>query len=116
MIGAAQLDLMRPDAYLLNVARGAVIDEPALIAALERGAIAGAGLDVFVEEPLPPSSRLWSLPNVILTPHVSGVTPHYFERTLELFSENLDRYLAGKPLRNAITQELGYPANRRDIN
>lgn len=116
MIGAPQLDLMRPDAYLLNVARGAVIDEPALIAALERRTIAGAGLDVFLEEPLPPSSRLWSLPNVILTPHVSGVTPHYFERALELFAENLDRYLAGKPLRNAISQELGYPANRRDIN
>jgi phosphoglycerate dehydrogenase-like enzyme len=115
MIGARQLELMRADAYLVNVARGSVVDEDALVAALQRGAIAGAGLDVFQEEPLPSPHPLWSLPNVVLTPHVSGVTPQYFERTLALFVENLARYLEGKPLRNTVRQELGYPSTGHDI-
>jgi phosphoglycerate dehydrogenase-like enzyme len=93
----------------VNVARGSVIDEVALVTALRRGAIAGAGLDVFVQEPLPPESPLWSLPNVILTPHAAGVTPRYFERALELFAENLERYRAALPLRNHVDPSLGYP-------
>jgi phosphoglycerate dehydrogenase-like enzyme len=115
MVGARQLELMRADSYLVNVARGSVVDEDALVAALQRGAIAGAGLDVFSQEPLPSSHPLWSLQNVVLTPHVSGSTPRYFERALALFTENLARYLEGEPLRNAVSQELGYPLTSRDI-
>jgi phosphoglycerate dehydrogenase-like enzyme len=115
MVGARQLDLMRADAYLVNVARGSVVDEEALVAALQRGAIAGAGLDVFSEEPLPASHPLWSLQNVVLTPHVSGSTPKYFERNLALFTDNLTRYLAGKPLRNTVSLDLGYPSTSSDI-
>jgi phosphoglycerate dehydrogenase-like enzyme len=109
LIGARELRLMRPDSYVVNVARGSVIDEAALIDALRRGAIAGAGLDVFEEEPLPASSPLWALPNVIVTPHAAGATPRYFERALELFIGNLERYLAGRPLRNLVDHSLGYP-------
>ena len=115
MIGVRQLESMRSDAYLVNVARGSVVEEVALVAALQRGAIAGAGLDVFQEEPLPPSHPLWSLQNTVLTPHVSGVTPQYFERALALFSDNLSRYMEGRPLRNAVSLELGYPLNSRHI-
>jgi phosphoglycerate dehydrogenase-like enzyme len=109
LIGARELGLMRPGSYLVNVARGSVIDERALVDALRRGGIAGAGLDVFEEEPLLPSSPLWSLPNVILTPHAAGATPRYFERALELFVANLQRYLEGRPLRNLVDHKLGYP-------
>ena len=109
MIGARQIGLMRPDAIIVNVARGSVIDETALVDGLRRGAIGGAGLDVFAEEPLPSSSPLWTLSNVILTPHVSGATPRYFERALGLFIENLGRYLKGRPLRNLVDHALGYP-------
>jgi len=97
---------------LVNVARGSVVDEAALVDALRRGVIAGAGLDVFEEEPLPASSPLWALPNVILTPHVSGATPRYLERALDLFVENLARYLEGRPLRNLVDHVLGYPKNQ----
>jgi phosphoglycerate dehydrogenase-like enzyme len=109
LIGPREFGLMRPESCLVNVARGGVVDEPALIEALRRGTIAGAALDVFAEEPLPPSSPLWELPNVILTPHVSGATPRYFERALALFIDNLTRYLAGQPLRNLVDPALGYP-------
>ena len=109
LIGRRELGLMRPDAYLVNIARGSVIDEAALIDVLRHGGIAGAALDVFEHEPLPASSPLWSLPNVILTPHAAGATPRYFERALELFIGNLERYLAGKPLRNLVDPALGYP-------
>jgi len=109
MIGARELGLMRRDAYLVNIARGSVVDEEALVDALRRGAIAGAGLDVFREEPLPATSPLWQLPNVLVTPHVAGVTPHYFQRALALFVENLERFLAGRPLRNLVDPALGYP-------
>ena len=112
MIGERELGLMRRDAVLVNVARGSVVDEAALVDALRRGVIAGAGLDVFEEEPLPASSPLWALPNVILTPHVSGATPRYLERALDLFVENLARYLEGRPLRNLVDHVLGYPKNQ----
>jgi len=111
MIGAREIGLMRPDAVLVNIARGPVVDEAALVDALRRGLIAGAGLDVFEEEPLPASSPLWALPNAILTPHVAGATPRYFERALDLFIENLGRYLEGQPLRNLVDHALGYPKN-----
>jgi phosphoglycerate dehydrogenase-like enzyme len=109
MIGARELSLARPDAYLVNVARGSVVDEEALVEVLRRGAIAGAALDVFEEEPLPASSPLWSLPNVLITPHVAGASPRYFDRALDLFADNLERYLAGRPLRNLVDPALGYP-------
>src|SRR5206468_12745119 len=109
MIGARELGRMGPDAYLVNVARGPIVDEEALVEALRRRTIAGAALDVARQEPLAPTSPLWSLPNVILTPHVSGATPRYFDRALELFAENLDRFLDGRPLRNLVDPALGYP-------
>lgn len=108
LINAAALGRMKPTAYLYNIARGRVVDEPALIAALQEGRIAGAGLDVFETEPLPPDSPLWRMENVILTPHVSGLTPHYFTRTAALFVENLRRYLRGAPLLNRYDPDRGY--------
>lgn len=107
-IDEAALKEMKPSAFLINVGRGNIIDETALIKALRKGWIAGAGLDVFETEPLPTDSPLWQLENVILTPHVSGFTPHYDERATDLFAENLRRYLAGERLLNVVQRELGY--------
>jgi phosphoglycerate dehydrogenase-like enzyme len=103
-----RLSRLRPSAYLYNTSRGAVIDEAALIDALRAGKLAGAGLDVFEQEPLPESSPLWDREDVILTPHVAGVTPHYYERAAALFVENLDRYLSAQPLRNVFDPARGY--------
>jgi phosphoglycerate dehydrogenase-like enzyme len=100
--------MMRPGAYLYNIARGGLIDEAALVEALAAGRLGGAGLDVFEQEPLPPESPLWGLENVILTPHVAGMTPQYFRRVAGLFAENLERYLAGLPLANVYQPDRGY--------
>jgi D-2-hydroxyacid dehydrogenase (NADP+) len=108
LIDARRLALMRAGAYLYNISRGAVIDQAALVDALRAGRLAGAGLDVFEEEPLPEHSPLWELDNAIVTPHVAGFTPHYFERTAALFADNLDRFLAGQPLRNVYDPARGY--------
>ena len=108
LIGADELAAMKPTAYLLNIARGSVVDEPDLIAALQNGTIAGAALDVFAHEPLPADSPLWTLPNVIISPHVSGVTGGYSQRFTDLFLENLTRYRAGQPLRNLVDSARGY--------
>ncbi len=108
LIGPAQLRQMKSDAWLINIARGAIVDEPALITALQEKQIAGAALDVFTEEPLPADSPLWDLPNVILTPHQSWSTPYLEKREAELFLENLRRYLNGEPLQNQIDKTLGY--------
>lgn len=108
MIGAAQIDAMKPTASIINIARGAVIDEPALIAALKDGRIAGAVLDVFSQEPLPPESELWNLDNVIMTPHISGGMPDYMDRVVALFADNLRRYLTGEPLLNVFDPDRGY--------
>lgn len=108
LIDARRLALLRAGAYLYNIARGPVIDQAALVDALRGGRLAGAGLDVFEHEPLPEDSPLWDLDNVILTPHVAGVTPHYFERAAALFADNLDRFLAGQPLRNVYDPVRGY--------
>ena len=108
LIDGNKLALMKPTAYLYNIARGAIIDEGALTAALSEGRIAGAGLDVFEEEPLPQSSPLWNMQNVIITPHVSGLTPHYFDRFAKLFAGNLRRYLACESLNNLYVSERGY--------
>jgi phosphoglycerate dehydrogenase-like enzyme len=108
LIGAAELRAMRSDAYLINIARGEVVDEEALAACLRAGGLAGAALDVFSQEPLPPDHPFWSLPNLVLTPHVSGYTPTYFDRMLKIFEDNLGRYLGGRPLRNVVDKRLGY--------
>jgi phosphoglycerate dehydrogenase-like enzyme len=107
-IGEAELRAMKPTAYLVNVARGAIVDEAALVQALRQGWIAGAGLDVFEQEPLPATSPLWNLENVLISPHVAGFTPRYDERATALFAENLKRYLAGEPLLNLVDKARGY--------
>jgi phosphoglycerate dehydrogenase-like enzyme len=96
LIGAAQIAAMKPTAYLVNVARGRVVDEPALIAALQNRKIAGAGIDVTVEEPLPASSPLWTMPHVIVTPHSAGETKRYEDRVIDLLIENVDRLGRGE--------------------
>ena len=108
MIGEAQLRIMRNNAYLVNIARGHVIDEQALIQALREGWIAGAGLDVTEEEPLPAESLLYSMPNVILTPHISGNSVHYDARLAALFADNLKRYRSGQQLQNRYEPSRGY--------
>lgn len=108
LIGEAELRTMKPNAYLVNIARGSIVDEAALIRALQEGWIAGAGLDVFEEEPLPPESPLWDLENVLLSPHVAGFSPRYDERAAALFAQNLARYLAGEPLFNLVDKARGY--------
>lgn len=108
LINDAALNAMKPTAFLINIARGDVCDEPALIRALTEKRIAGAALDVFHEEPLPANSPLWTLPNVLLSPHISGISSHYNERAAAIFEENLRRYVQGKPLYNVVEQARGY--------
>lgn len=108
IIGEAVLRAMRPTAYFVNISRGGVVDEAALIRALREGWIAGAGLDVFRHEPLPPESPFYDLPNLILTPHISGASAAYDDRATDLFAENLRRYLAGQPLLNLVDRQRGY--------
>lgn len=108
LIGERQLALMKPSAFLINVARGSLVDEVALIAALERRVIAGAGLDVTEQEPLPSSSPLWSLENVLITPHTSGNSIQLWEREGELLLDNLERWFSGRPLRNEVNLARGY--------
>lgn len=99
---------MKSTAFLVNVGRGELINEKDLVKALNKGWIAGAGLDVFETEPLPENSPLWKMDNVIMTPHISGATPYYDERAVDLFTINLQRYLAGEPLLNLVKREAGY--------
>ena len=99
---------MKSSAYIINIGRGRLIDEEALIRALDEKWIAGAGLDVTATEPLPKESRLWDFDNVILSPHVAGGMEDYMMRATELFCENLRRYLNGKRLRNVIDRKKGY--------
>lgn len=108
MLGEKEFRRMKPTAYLVNVGRGHTIDEAALVRALEEGWIAGAGLDVFTQEPPPQDSRLWELPNVFLSPHIAGRLENYHELATELFCENLRRYLAGKRLLNVINKKKGF--------
>jgi phosphoglycerate dehydrogenase-like enzyme len=108
LIGERELRAMKPTAYIINIARGSVIDETALTKALKEKWIAGAGLDVFETEPLPQDSELWTFPNVIITPHVAGIMPDYNARAMDVFCENLRRYLAGQPLINVIDRTRGY--------
>jgi phosphoglycerate dehydrogenase-like enzyme len=107
-VGAKEIAAMRPGAYIVNIGRGDVIDEQAMIEALRAGKIGGAGLDVFEHEPLEASSPLWDLENVILTPHMSGANRGYMEKACELFAENLRRFTAGTQLLNVVDPLLGY--------
>jgi phosphoglycerate dehydrogenase-like enzyme len=108
LIGDAELRAMKSSAFLINIARGEVIDEEALVRCLRAGGLAGAALDVFAEEPLPSQHPFWGLPNLVLTPHISGYTPAYFDKMLALFEDNLARYVEGRPLRNVVDKRLGY--------
>jgi phosphoglycerate dehydrogenase-like enzyme len=108
LIGEAELRAMKSGAYLVNIARGRVVDEQALMQALREGWIGGAGLDVTEVEPLPSQSPLYTMPNVILTPHIAGVSIHYENRLAQLFAENLRRYRSGEPLLNRFDPARGY--------
>lgn len=108
MIGAAELRVMKPSAYFINVGRGATVDEAALARALAEKRLAGAAIDVFAEEPPPARHPLYGLDNVIVSPHVSGFLPSYDDRCVELFAENLRRYRAGTPLLNLVDRARGY--------
>jgi|ERR1017187_2971400 phosphoglycerate dehydrogenase-like enzyme len=107
-IGEKQLRAMKKTAYLFNVARGPVIDTASLIRALEEGWIAGAGLDTVEPEPLPPMSHLWSLPNVLISPHMAADSPNYMHRAIKVFCENLSRFNRGEPLLFEFDWEAGF--------
>ncbi|MGA7909094.1 MAG: D-2-hydroxyacid dehydrogenase [Candidatus Sulfotelmatobacter sp.] len=108
LINAARLAAMKPDAYLVNIGRGPQVDEAALADALRGRKIAGAALDVFEQEPLPPESPLWELDNLLITPHTAGLSEKLWRRHYELFSENLRRYVAGESLLFAVDKQKGY--------
>ena len=108
LVGAAEFTAMKPTAYLINLGRGGVVDQAALLAALQEKQIAGAALDVFAEEPLPAGHTFWKLPNVIVSPHIAGMSNFYNARAMDLFIENCKRYLAGSPLLNRFDPQKGY--------
>lgn len=108
LLGAEELGAMKSSAYLVDVSRGGVIQQQALLDILRDRKIAGAALDVFAEEPLPSTSLLWKLPNVLISPHISGISVNYGRRAIDLFGENLKRYLSGEELFNLYQSEWGY--------
>ena len=108
MIDARAIAAMNRSAVMIHMSRGGVVDEPALTDALRSGAIRGAALDVFAEEPLPRSSPLWDLPNVIITPHVAGLVPNYVARLVDLALENVTLVESGKPPRTLVGRSRGY--------
>lgn len=108
LFGETELKAMKPSAYLINIGRGGIIDEDVLARALNENWIAGAGLDVFATEPLPPESQLWELPNLLFSPHVSGDMEDYITHTTDIFCDNLRRYLEGKRLLNVVNKQKGY--------
>jgi phosphoglycerate dehydrogenase-like enzyme len=108
LVDASLLGRLKPGAFLVNVGRGAVVDEAALVEALRNGRVGGAALDVFATEPLPPDSPLWTLPNVLISPHSAALSPREDERIVDLFIENLRRLLAGEPILNRITPDRPY--------
>jgi D-2-hydroxyacid dehydrogenase (NADP+) len=108
LIGAREIALLNAGAIIINVARGKIVDEAALIAAIQTGHLGGAVLDVFEREPLDRASPLWSLPNVIISPHSAGVRPDHWEEVIDLFSENLRRFQRGEPLLNMVNCDAGY--------
>jgi phosphoglycerate dehydrogenase-like enzyme len=108
LIGARELSLMSPQSVLVNVSRGQLVDEAALAEVLRAGRISAAALDVFVDEPLPPESPFWTLPNVLITPHTSGFRPDHWDAAIDLFADNLRRFDDGRPLLNVVDKEAGY--------
>lgn len=108
LMNAARLAQLKPDAYLINVARGVLIDEEALVTALRAKSFAGAALDVTSEEPLPPASPLWEMDNVFITPHIAGLTDKMWERHYQHYTQNLRRFMAGQPLLWVVDKEKGY--------
>jgi len=109
MIGAAELALMKSGSILINVARGPLVKESALVDALRSGHLAAAGVDVTEQEPLSPTSPLWEMPNVIITPHVGGQSRLRIDQMTDFFCDNLRRYQTGQPLKNLVDKSLGYP-------
>jgi phosphoglycerate dehydrogenase-like enzyme len=108
MIGSRQLAAMKPHAFLLNVGRGPLINEAALIEVLRQHKIGGAALDVFDQEPLPPDSPLWDLEDLLVTAHTAGISEKMWERHYEIFSENVRRYFVGQPLLGLVDKTSGY--------
>jgi len=108
LIGARELKAMKSSAFLINLGRAGVVNEQALLEALQEKHLAGAALDVFSEEPLPEDSPFWKLPNVIISPHVAGISSHYMEQSATFFIENLQRYLENTALLNRFDRERGY--------
>ncbi len=99
---------MRADALLVNVSRGKIVNEAALVSALTDGTIGGAALDVFEHEPLAPDSPLWGMPNVLITPHMAGFRANHWPEVIALFSDNLRRFSDGRDLRNVVDKNAGY--------
>jgi phosphoglycerate dehydrogenase-like enzyme len=108
LLGAEALAQLPAGAVFINVARGAIVDEAALLAALREGRLRGAGLDVFAREPLPPESPFWAEPSVLVTPHISATSRRFWRRSADLIVANLERYLAGEPLLNLVDKQAGY--------
>lgn len=108
LLGERELELLGPEGVLINLSRGSVVREAALVSALEEGRIRGAGLDVFDEEPLSEEHPLWESERVLLTPHVAGVSPRFWERETDLIVDNVGRYLRNEPLRNRVDKRRGY--------
>jgi glyoxylate/hydroxypyruvate reductase len=108
MIGARELALLPKGAYLVNVGRGSIVDEAAMLACLRSGQLSGAALDVFTQEPLPADSPFWDLPNVLISPHAASISDRENARITDVFCDNLRRYLDGRPLRNVLNMELLY--------
>jgi len=108
MIGAAEFDAMKPEAVIINLGRGPVIDEAAMVNALTKGQIKGAALDVFDKEPLPDGHPFYRLENVLLSPHCADHTPDWLDQAMRFFVEQFDRYRTGVPLKNVVNKQLGY--------
>jgi phosphoglycerate dehydrogenase-like enzyme len=108
LLNSERIALMKPDSFLINVGRGPQVDEAALADALRSRCIAGAALDVFEHEPLPPNSPLWDLDNLLITPHTAGLTAKLWDRHYDVFSDNLRRYLSRQPLRYVVDKCKGY--------
>jgi phosphoglycerate dehydrogenase-like enzyme len=108
LLGERELSLMKEDAVLVNVSRGTLIDEAALVRTLESGRLRGAALDVFEHEPLAADSPLWTRGDVIITPHVSGFHADYWPTARRLFADNLRRFIEGRPLANLVDKQAGY--------
>ncbi len=108
MFGAAEFAAMKSSAYFIDLSRGGIVDHAALKEALDKKVISGAAVDVYPEEPLPATSPLWKVPNLLVSPHVGGVSPHYNNRAVDLFCTNLNRFLENAPLFNRFDPEKGY--------